>query len=233
MEQDTKPHDRLLSHARSRVVELTGSTAERADPVAWSAFKDALYQKEWVVYAKPPFGGPKTVFRYLGRYTHRVALSNQRLTELGNGHVTFTVRNHADHARRKLLTLDAIEFLRRFLLHVLPKRLVRIRHYGLCAGRHVRGKLAVARRHLQPPGDAEPMPSPASASNDEPWWVRFRTLTGIDMMACPVCLTGRLLRTGPLRAVSTMVPEVRPPPETHGTTARSHCAFPTVLGARG
>lgn len=212
---------------------LTGSTAELADPVAWSALKDALYRKEWVVHAKPPFGGPEVVFRYLGRYTHRVALSNQRLTEVGNGHVTFTVRDHADHARRKLLTLDAIEFLRRFLLHVLPKRLVRIRHYGLCAGRHVRGKLAVARRHLQPPADAEPMPSPASASSDEPWWVRFRALTGIDMMACPVCLTGRLLRTGPLRAVSTMVPDVRPPPQVHQTTARSRCAFLTVPGARG
>ena len=214
------------------MVELTGSTAERADPVAWSAFKDALYQKEWVVYAKPPFGGPKTVFRYLGRYTHRVALSNQRLTELGNGHVTFTVRNHADHARRKLLTLDAIEFLRRFLLHVLPKRLVRIRHYGLCAGRHVRGKLAVARRHLQPPA-ADPTPSPPAPSSDEPWWVRFQTLTGIDMMACPACLTGRLVRIGPIRVAPKIIPDVRPPPDAHGTTARNPCALPTVPGARG
>jgi hypothetical protein len=213
-------------------LDLAGSTANLADPVAWSACRDGLYRKEWVVHAKPPFGGPEVVFRYLGRYTHRVAISNHRLLAVDNGRVRFTVRDHADHGRRKMLTLDAVEFLRRFLLHVLPPRLVRIRHYGLCAGRHVRGKLAVARRHLQPAAAPDPTPRAAAPPRDEPWWVRLQTLTGIDVMACPACLTGRLVRSRVLAPALTLTPNIRPPPQLPVAPTDGRRTFPVVTGAR-
>lgn len=184
---------------------LSGSTAVLADPVAWSAFKDRLYRQDWVVYAKPPFGGPEQVFRYLGRYTHRVALSNHRIVDVRDGQVTFTVKDYADGGRHKLLTLDAVEFLRRFLLHVLPKRLVRIRHYGLYAGRHVHGKLSAVRALLGVHPIASPGPAPA-APVPEPrsWWDRLLAATGFDLMACPACETGRLVRQHVLTAAAAV-----------------------------
>jgi hypothetical protein len=168
---------------------LKGATAELADPMAWSALKDRLYRQNWIVYAKRPFGGVKQVFEYLGRYTHRVAISNHRLLEMEGDRVTFTYRD----SRRKCLsrmTLAAVEFLRRFLLHVLPGGFTRIRHYGLYAGRHVGGKLERARELLAPEAPSTPPPSPEPRS----WWERFLELTGIDVMRCPRC-KGRLIRT--------------------------------------
>ena len=146
----------------------------------------------WVVYAKAPFGGAEQVFRYLGRYTHRVAISNHRIVDLSDGKVTFTVKDYKDGARNKTMTLDATEFLRRFLLHVLPKGFVRIRHYGLCASRNVNTKLVAARRLLEPAAPCD-SPQPAMAPEPAPWWERFREHTGIDVMACPSC-GGRLVR---------------------------------------
>ena len=175
-------------------LELTGSGAELADPVAWSTFKDRLYRKDWVVYAKPPFGGPEQVFRYLGRYTHRVAIANHRIVYLDDGKVTFTVKDYADNATPKQMTLGAVEFLRRFLLHVLPRRFVRIRHYGLCAARNVNTKLATAHRLLDPQTSAKAnTPEPSEPRTRTTWWERFAQHTGIDVMACPGC-GGRLVR---------------------------------------
>ena len=94
-----------------------------------------LYRKPWVVYAKPPFDGPEKVLDYLGRYTHRVAIANHRLLDVDDGKVSFAFRDSADGDRRKVCTLGAEEFTRRFLLHVLPKGFVRIRHFGFLAGR--------------------------------------------------------------------------------------------------
>ena len=175
-------------------LELTGSSAELADPVAWSTFKDRLYRKDWVVYAKPPFGGPEQVFRYLGRYTHRVAIANHRIVYLNDGKVTFTVKDYADNATPKQMTLGAVEFLRRFLLHVLPRRFVRIRHYGLCAARNVNTKLATAHRLLDPQTSAKAnTPNPSEPPARMTWSERFAQHTGIDVMACPGC-GGRLVR---------------------------------------
>jgi hypothetical protein len=106
-----------------------------ASPAAWATSIRALYQKEWVVYAKEPFGGPEQVLKYLTGYTHRVALSNHRLVKLQDDRVTFTWKDYADGCRRKEMTLEAVEFVRRFALHLLPKGLVRIRQYGLLAHR--------------------------------------------------------------------------------------------------
>jgi len=173
--------------------DLSGSCSGLANPASWQRLLTTLYSKDWVVYAKPPFGGPQEVFRYLGRYTHRVAISNHRLQKLQNGRVTFQVKDYTDGAKKKLLTLEAVEFIRRFLLHVLPKGFVRIRHYGLCASQNVRTKLEQARRLLDPA--LEEKETPTKTPTPLPWWERVLALTGVDVMACPQCGQGRLVRT--------------------------------------
>jgi hypothetical protein len=107
-----------------------------------------LYGKEWVVYAKKPFGGPEQMLKYLAGYTHRIALSNHRLVRLQDDRVTFTWKDYADGCRRKEMTLDAVEFVRRFALHIIPKGLVRIRRYGLLAHRDRGQRLALCRSLL-------------------------------------------------------------------------------------
>src|SRR6267378_663400 len=134
---------------------LGGSVAALADPQLFRRWLDALYRQDWVVYAKRPFGGAQQVFRYLGRYSHRVAVANSRLLALKEGHVSFQWKDYADHQRTKVMRLRADEFIRRFLLHVLPKRFVRIRHYGLLAGRNVATQLARCRQLLGVP-EVEP-----------------------------------------------------------------------------
>jgi Putative transposase len=130
-------------------LHLGGSTAALADPSAFAALVDELYRTSWVVYAKQPFGrDPEQVLKYLARYTHRVAISNQRLVALTNGQVTFRYKDYADAQQQKTMTLDALEFLRRFLQHVLPRGFLKIRHYGLLANRHRTEKLKECRRLL-------------------------------------------------------------------------------------
>ena len=176
-------------------LDLAGSTAELSDPEAWRRFKDGLYHKNWVVYAKAPFGGPEHVFRYLGRYTHRVAISNHRIVDFTGGKVTFAWKDYADGCKKKLMILDGAEFLRRFLLHVLPGGFVRIRHYGLCASRNVNCKLETARRLLAPSTEpSAPSKSESESAEPPPWWERFLEQTGIDVMACPSCMAGRMTR---------------------------------------
>jgi hypothetical protein len=174
-------------------LQLKGSTAQLKDPATWQALRDRLYRKDWVVYVKPPFGGAEHVFRYLGRYTHRVAISNHRIIDVADGRVSFSYKDYKDQARKKTLTLDAVEFLRRFLLHVLPKGFVRIRHYGLCASRNVNTKLVRALQLLQPNGPAVQPQADEQSAEGVPWWERFLAMTGIDPMVCPCC-GGRLLR---------------------------------------
>ena len=118
------------------------------DSASFTAWLSPLYAKEWVVYAKPPFGGPEQVLKYLARYTHRVAISNHRLVKLAEGRVTFRYKDYADSRKEKLLTLSAEEFLRRFVQHVLPKGFMKIRHYGLLSSRQREVRLHLARRLL-------------------------------------------------------------------------------------
>ena len=179
-----------LNDAYEKVqLDLGGQCADLTDANAWAAMRDQLYRKNWVVYAKPPFGGPEVVFRYLGRYTHRVAISNQRLVSLVDGQVTFTVKDYADGNRIKTMTLGAEQFLRRFLLHVLPCRFVRIRHYGLVAGRSVDSKLAAARQLLAANASGcqrtvAPSPETLPAS----------TVAGLNV--CPACGKPLMRRCG-------------------------------------
>ena len=143
---------------------------------------------EWVVYSKPPFGGPDQVLDYLGRYTHRVAISNDRLLRLQDGKVTFRWKDYPQGNKQKLMTLQAQEFIRRFLLHVLPTGFVRIRHFGFLANCHRKTKLALCRQILGVPQlDSQPSSAP------EDWKTLYQTLTANSFTPCPACLQGRML----------------------------------------
>jgi Putative transposase/Transposase zinc-binding domain len=175
-----------------------GRLAELARPDAFHGLVAECYQRKWVVYAKPPFGGPEQVLKYLARYTHRVAISNRRLISIEDGLVTFRWKNYADGGRRQTMTLAAVEFLRRFLLHVLPSHFVRIRHYGLLANRHRAKKLARCRELLgqsacktpveplaTPPADEEPAnPCPLCGGRMHTVEQRPR-LSGRDLLTLP------------------------------------------------
>jgi Putative transposase/Transposase zinc-binding domain len=129
-------------------LRFPGALAPLADPTQFYGMLAQLRRKEWVVHAKPPFGGPEHVLKYLARYTHRVAIANGRLLDLSNGQVRFRWRDSRDKNRSKVMSLDAVEFIRRFLLHVLPAGFVKIRHFGLLANRNRRQALALCRQHL-------------------------------------------------------------------------------------
>jgi hypothetical protein len=149
-----------------------------------------LYEKEWVVYCKPPFKCPETVIEYLGRYTHRVAISNRRIIGMEDEKVSFFWKDYADDNKKKIMRLTASEFIRRFLLHVLPDRFVKIRHYGLLGNRNRKEDLALCRIALGVPAPAEKTP--------QTWEGMLFSITGIDIMECPIC-HGRMRRKELLR----------------------------------
>jgi hypothetical protein len=153
---------------------FAGSVAGLADPTAFAAWLAALRQHAWVVYAKRPFGGPTQVLEYLGRYTHRVALSNERLVRHADGVVHFRWKDYADGARVKVMALAAEEFIRRFLLHIVPGGFVRIRHFGFLANRTRRAKLARCRALL----DTSPAPPTSPSESVAALMLR---LTGLDI----------------------------------------------------
>ena len=194
-------------------LDLKGTTAELADPQRWRALLQQLYRRDWVVYAKPPFGGPEHVYRYLGRYTHRVAIANHRLLSLEDGAVRFQVKDRADGGKRKVMTLSAVEFLRRFLLHVLPRGFVRIRHFGLLAGRNVHTKLARAQDLLNAKVPELVEAPPSVSESPIPWWERLLALTGVDVFLCPRCAVGRMLRLSAHTLPPMLGPHARAPPE--------------------
>lgn len=151
------------------------------DARAWSRLKRTLYRTKWVSYAKAPFSGAESVYEYLGRYTHRVGLSNQRLLHATDDAITFRTRGDAT------ATLHPHEFLRRFLLHVLPPGFVKLRHYGLLAARNVHTRLESARTALATTR-ALPVPRPPRAPPPPRTWLELlRHLTGFDAGRCPTC----------------------------------------------
>jgi hypothetical protein len=165
----------------------------QARPKEFERLVSEAVRTDWVVYAKPPFGGPEVVLKYLARYTHRAAISNHRLLELNDGRVRFRWRDYARGGQWRTMTLSAVEFVRRFLMHVLPAGFVRIRHYGLLSNRHRREKLARCRGLL----------GGAAASEVED--VELRAWPeGCDPVtptrACPVCGAGRLVVIAELSA---------------------------------
>ena len=146
-------------------------------------------QADWVVYAKRPFAGPQHVLDYVGRYTHRIAISDSRLVDINDGQVTFRYKNYrAAHPTPKTMTLPAPEFIRRFLLHVLPAGFHRIRYYGLLGHRHRTPKLARCRELLGTLA-RETFPSPSPADYRD----RYEALTGVSLRVCPRCQDGQML----------------------------------------
>lgn len=166
-----------------------GTLAGLAQPAAFTQRIDELRRTDWVVYAKRPFGSPAQVLTYLGRYTHRVAIANRRLVSLADGRVSFRWRDYRHHDKRKLMTLDVFEFIRRFLLHTLPDGFHRLRHCGFLANGHRRAKLALCRERLAAPPPATPPPTD--------YRERYRQLTGFSLDLCPCC-GGAMLPLGAL-----------------------------------
>jgi hypothetical protein len=183
-----------------RQIDFAGETTALAEPSAFRAFLTKLRAKDWVVYAKPPFGGPEQVLAYLGRYTHRIAISNERLLDCQNGEVRFRWRDRAHGNKTKVMRLPAEEFIRRFLLHVLPKGFMRIRHYGLLANRHRTAHLDACRVVLH-----APTPAPREAETVEAFLSR---VLGADPNRCPHCGQGRLR---PVRALPPLPRTTGPP----------------------
>ena len=174
------------------------------EPRAPRALVAALRAKPWVVYAKRPFAGPEQVLEYLGRYTHRTAISNERLVTLDAHTVHFRYKDYAHGDRRRIMQLQGVEFLRRFSLHVLPRGFNRIRHYGLLANRNKRALLARARAALAAPTIRE---QPAVESVQAFW----QRVAGIDIERCPRCHIGRL------RTVQVLTPRSHAPPLCRST----------------
>ena len=179
-------------------LQFHGSLEFLSDPQNFARWLAPLRKMKWVVYAKPPFGGPERVLDYLGRYTHRVAISNNRLLDLQDGQVTFSYKDYKQAQQQKVMTLSADEFLRRFLLHVLPDGFQRIRHYGLLGNRHRAENLARCRELLAVP---VPIPQPALDYRE-----RCRQLNGQDPLRCPQCKTGLMVRVAILLPVARPVP---------------------------
>ena len=154
---------------RKRQLAFPGSLQPLAQERAFRSFLRSLFCQEWFVYAKPPFGGPQHVLHYLARYTHRVAISNHRLVAFADGQVTFRWKDYAHGSKQKLMTITAEEFLRRFLLHVLPHGFVRIRFFGFLANRRRKALLPVCQQLLRMPAPSCPDAAQPKASSAALW----------------------------------------------------------------
>jgi len=174
------------AHAAGEL-QFFGDLAPLHDPPAFARYLAPLLYKKWVVYAKAPFGGPQHVLEYLGRYTHRVAISNRRLLTLENGRVSFAWKDYRDAGKSKVMTIPAEEFIRRFLQHVLPPGLQRIRYYGFLANCHRKAKLDLCRQLLAT-ATSQLLPQPADCRN------LLAALTSTNSQLCPQCGKGILIR---------------------------------------
>jgi hypothetical protein len=188
-----------LRRARQKErLKFLGAQARLTEDASFERWLDESVRTEWVVYAKAPFGGPEQVLKYLARYTHRVAISNQRLIGCDNGQVTFRWKDYADGNVQKAMTVTAVEFLRRFLTHVLPRGFVKIRHFGFLANRHRETSLQRARTLLNVP----PAFPPSVAVSPSP------TKTAAEPMRCPACRQGTMCEIERLPRAAAQVPLV-------------------------
>lgn len=176
---------KFLAYLQQARLEFHGNVEALRDPAAFAAWLTPLYAKEWVVYCKPPFADARRVVAYLGRYTHRVAISNARILRLEAGQVTFRWRDYRDGNRQKEMTVSAEEFIRRFLLHVLPPGFTRIRHYGFLSPRNKPTQLKQCQRLTR---TLPPAGVPRTTLE------LLQQLLGRDVTVCPACGAGHLLR---------------------------------------
>ena len=166
-------------------LKFSSNISELASRDVFSQFKDSLYKKEWIVYSKPPFGGAEHVLQYLSRYTHRVAISDNRIIKVDNDKVVFKWRDYKDNNKEKIMTLNPQEFIRRFTMHILPDGFVKIRHYGILGNRnkHLKFKRCLEIFRVKPKKDD-------SLSSAE----LFFKLTGIKIGMCKACEKGNLIK---------------------------------------
>ena len=184
--QETLAERRLHTAFRRGKLRFPGKLAALADQGQLNHLLSQTVPTNWVAYAKPPWGGPATVLKYLARYTHKTAISNRRLLSLDDDQVTFRWKDYAQGHRWPIMTLDAIELVRRFLMHVLPSGFVRIRHYGILANCHRREKLKRCRQLL---GAIPTTDSDLLDSNSPP----EREVPVTPTQVCPICGAGRMI----------------------------------------
>jgi len=170
-------------------LQFSGKISALKEHSVFNALLTNLYNQEWVVYCKEPFKKPETVIDYLGRYTHRVAITNDRIIQLAEEKVTFSYRDRDENNKIKFMSLDAFEFIRRFLFHVLPDGFMKIRHYGILSNRNRKEKLFVCKQLLGAPGKAS-----ECAVEKESWEDLLLRITGIDPRVCPTCSKGKMVR---------------------------------------
>jgi hypothetical protein len=202
---------RFLLHLRKAFekgkLQFLGELEPLAQPAAFEALCQKAGRVDWVVYAKRPFGGPEQVLKYLARYTHRVAISNRRIISMQDGRVTFEWKDYAAGNQTKTMTLEATEFIRRFLLHVLPSGFVHIRHFGFLANRKRKEMLALCRTLLSMP------PVVSQAGTGSPSADSIREYQPARL--CPVCKTGRLIC---IRVLTAAACALLPPPMVADTS---------------
>jgi predicted Zn-ribbon and HTH transcriptional regulator len=181
---------KFLSYLKQERLDFYGAAQELNDPQKLSDFIKDLYKKDWVVYCKPPFGNAQKVIDYLGRYTHRVAISNNRIRSLENGMVSFNWRDYSDGNKTKLMTLEADEFIRRFLLHVLPNGFRKIRHFGLFAARDKSKRIELCKRLTNTIDNR-------ASTVRKTLFEKLSEIFGSDFNLCPCCKQGHLSRASP------------------------------------
>jgi hypothetical protein len=164
-----------------------GTLKEYSNHSLWEYFIDDLYSKEWVVYTKPPFASPERVLKYLGGYTHRIAISNHRIIDVSDTHVSFKWRSYADESQIKVMKVTIVEFIRRFLLHILPKRYQRIRYYGFLSNRKRKEALALCFKILGKIREAK-----LKVKTTIEVLELCKKIFGHDLTLCPECKKGTL-----------------------------------------
>jgi len=195
---------------QSGSLEYHGSAAALADDGVFKSLIGGLYKTGWVVYAKAPMGGPAQVLKYLGRYTHRIAISNRRILGIADGRVTFSYKDRQKNDQEKVLTLDVEEFVRRFLLHVLPAGFHKIRHYGLLAARNRKTKLLAAQLRLAPEPHCQ-LPDSGLVVTEQQTARPCCPVCGSNERAIMETLPSKVFRANMLRPAARAPPE-RPAP---------------------
>ena len=175
---------KFLYYLKKEELEFYGKNEYLNNKQNFDELMSKMYNKEWISYCKPPFENAKSVIKYLGRYTHRVAISNERIVSEENGEVTFKYRDYKDNNKMKEMTVKAEEFIRRFLMHILPPGFMKIRHYGLLGNRNKKTKLAVCKKLTNTTSPVKPKLTTLE--------ILKKTL-GVDFNICPMCHKGHLM----------------------------------------